>query len=239
MPNVRVTASPSARSGMTRLVQELLRPYRGWLVIILARDARRNGDEPGRSVAPEDRARQRRSAITRCRIGSTRLVGPEHRRPQDGRSPRRPRSASWSSPCSARSPPTSTTTTPRASASTSPTTCACGSTTTSTACRSPTTTRSRPGTCSRTITTDIATIQDFASAATLGILVDLLTIVGMLGLMFWLNWDFALIAVGVTPFLLLFVMRFKKRSRRRPTRSATARATSSRSCSRASSRCAS
>jgi subfamily B ATP-binding cassette protein MsbA len=28
--------------------------------------------------------------------------------------------------------------------------------------------------------------------------------------MFWLNWDFALIAIGVTPFLLLFVMRFKK-----------------------------
>ena len=61
-----------------------------------------------------------------------------------------------------------------------------------------------------TITTDIATIQNFASGATLGILVDLLTIVGMLGLMFWLNFDFALIAVGVTPFLLLFVMRFKK-----------------------------
>ena len=61
-----------------------------------------------------------------------------------------------------------------------------------------------------TITTDITTIQNFASGATLGILIDLLTIVGMLGLMFWLNFDFALIAVGVTPFLLLFVMRFKK-----------------------------
>lgn len=61
-----------------------------------------------------------------------------------------------------------------------------------------------------TITTDITTIQNFASGATLGILVDMLTIVGMLGLMFWLNFDFALIAVGVTPFLLLFVTRFKK-----------------------------
>ena len=28
--------------------------------------------------------------------------------------------------------------------------------------------------------------------------------------MFWLNWDFTLIAVAVTPFLLLFVSRFKK-----------------------------
>ena len=32
----------------------------------------------------------------------------------------------------------------------------------------------------------------------------------MLGLMFWLNWDFALMAIAVTPFLLLFVLRFKK-----------------------------
>jgi ABC-type multidrug transport system fused ATPase/permease subunit len=66
------------------------------------------------------------------------------------------------------------------------------------------------GTLLSTITDDILTIQSFASSATLGILVDLLTIVGMLGLMFWLNWDFALMAVGVTPFLLLFVSRFKR-----------------------------
>jgi ABC-type multidrug transport system fused ATPase/permease subunit len=66
------------------------------------------------------------------------------------------------------------------------------------------------GTLLSTITDDIQTIQGFASSATLGILVDLLTIIGMLGLMFWLNWDFALMAVGVTPFLLLFVSRFKR-----------------------------
>ena len=61
-----------------------------------------------------------------------------------------------------------------------------------------------------TITTDIETIQDFASSSTLDILIDLLTIVSMLGLMFWLNWDFTLIAVAVTPFLLFFISRFKK-----------------------------
>jgi ABC-type multidrug transport system fused ATPase/permease subunit len=61
-----------------------------------------------------------------------------------------------------------------------------------------------------TITNDVATVQSFASSATLGILVDLLTIVGVVVLMFWLNWDFALVAVAVTPFLLLFVSRFKK-----------------------------
>jgi ABC-type multidrug transport system fused ATPase/permease subunit len=61
-----------------------------------------------------------------------------------------------------------------------------------------------------TITDDISTIQDFASSSTLSILVDFLTIIGMLALMLLLNFDFALIAVGVTPFLLLFVMRFKR-----------------------------
>jgi len=61
-----------------------------------------------------------------------------------------------------------------------------------------------------TITSDVTTIQAFASTALLSILVDLLTIVGMLGLMLYLNFDFALVAVGVTPFLLLFVARFKK-----------------------------
>ncbi|HET7098105.1 MAG TPA: ABC transporter ATP-binding protein [Casimicrobiaceae bacterium] len=68
----------------------------------------------------------------------------------------------------------------------------------------------KTGTLMSTITSDVATVQDFASSSTLGILVDLVTIVFMLGLMFWLDWDFTLIAVGVTPFLLLFVMRFKK-----------------------------
>ena len=61
-----------------------------------------------------------------------------------------------------------------------------------------------------TITTDIQTIQAFASSSTLGILVDVLTIVSMLALMFWLNWNFTLIALAVTPFLLFFVFRFKK-----------------------------
>ncbi len=66
------------------------------------------------------------------------------------------------------------------------------------------------GTILSTMTSDIQTIQGFASSSTLGILVDLLTIICMLGLMFWLNWDFTLIAVAVTPFLLFFVSKFKK-----------------------------
>ena len=61
-----------------------------------------------------------------------------------------------------------------------------------------------------TLNTDIETIQDFASSGTLAILVDLLSLFGMLILMFWLNWDFALVAAAAAPLLLWFVSRFKK-----------------------------
>jgi ABC-type multidrug transport system fused ATPase/permease subunit len=61
-----------------------------------------------------------------------------------------------------------------------------------------------------TITADVLTIQNFASSATLGIAVDMFTILGMLVVMFCLNWDFTLIAVAVTPLLLLLASRFKK-----------------------------
>jgi len=66
------------------------------------------------------------------------------------------------------------------------------------------------GTLLSTITSDVQTIQNFASSSTLGIVVDLLTIIVMLFIMFALNWDFTLIAVAVTPFMLLLVSRFKK-----------------------------
>jgi ABC-type multidrug transport system fused ATPase/permease subunit len=61
-----------------------------------------------------------------------------------------------------------------------------------------------------TITADVLTIQNFASSATLGIVVDMITILGMLVIMFFLNWDFTLVAVAVTPLLLLLASRFKK-----------------------------
>ena len=61
-----------------------------------------------------------------------------------------------------------------------------------------------------TLTDDVDTIQDFASASTLGIATDLLTIVGMLVVMLWLQWDFTLVALAVAPLLLLFVSRIRK-----------------------------
>lgn len=61
-----------------------------------------------------------------------------------------------------------------------------------------------------TITADVSTVQDFASATLLNILVDALTIVGMVGIMFYLDPDFTLVALAVAPFLLFFVAKFKK-----------------------------
>jgi subfamily B ATP-binding cassette protein MsbA len=40
-----------------------------------------------------------------------------------------------------------------------------------------------------TLTDDVATVQDFVSSSTLSILIDVMTIAGMLGLMFWLKWN--------------------------------------------------
>ena len=61
-----------------------------------------------------------------------------------------------------------------------------------------------------TITADVSTVQDFASSTLLTMLVDALTIVGMIGIMFYLNSDFTLVALAVAPFLLFFVARFKR-----------------------------
>jgi len=66
------------------------------------------------------------------------------------------------------------------------------------------------GTLLSTITTDVQTIQNFASSSILGILVDTLTLVSMLALMFWMNWRFTLIVLAVTPLLLFLVFHFKK-----------------------------
>jgi ABC-type multidrug transport system fused ATPase/permease subunit len=60
-----------------------------------------------------------------------------------------------------------------------------------------------------TITDDISAVQDFASTSLLDILIDGLTIVGMLAVMFTLNWRFTLVALAVTPLLAVFVFRLR------------------------------
>src|SRR5437868_4255830 len=65
-----------------------------------------------------------------------------------------------------------------------------------------------------TVTTDIEAIQDFISQALLGIVVSVLTLVGMLAVMFYLDWRFTLIALSVTPILFVVVYTYTHRIKR-------------------------
>jgi ABC-type bacteriocin/lantibiotic exporter with double-glycine peptidase domain len=68
----------------------------------------------------------------------------------------------------------------------------------------------RVGTLLSTLTGDVQTIQAFASSSTLTILTDTLSLAAMVVVMLWLRWDFALIALAVTPLLAAFVLRVNK-----------------------------
>jgi ATP-binding cassette subfamily B protein len=61
------------------------------------------------------------------------------------------------------------------------------------------------------VTSDIDAVQDFVNSALLGILVNVLTLVGMIGVMFYINWRFTLIALSVSPVLFVFVYFFTHR----------------------------
>ena len=61
------------------------------------------------------------------------------------------------------------------------------------------------------ITSDIDAVQDFVSSALLGIVIDILTLVGMLCVMFYLDWDFTLIALSVAPILFFVVYSYTHR----------------------------
>jgi ABC-type bacteriocin/lantibiotic exporter with double-glycine peptidase domain len=60
-----------------------------------------------------------------------------------------------------------------------------------------------------TITDDVKAVQEFASQSLVSMMVDVLTIVGVLVVMLSLNWNFTLIALSVTPLLALFVYRLR------------------------------
>jgi len=61
------------------------------------------------------------------------------------------------------------------------------------------------------VTSDINAVQDFVNSALLGMLVNVLTLVGMIGVMFYINWRFTLIALSVSPILFAFVYVFTRR----------------------------
>jgi ATP-binding cassette, subfamily B, bacterial len=77
--------------------------------------------------------------------------------------------------------------------------------------------KARTGDMITRVTTDIEVIQNFIDSALLGILVNVMTLAGMIAVMFYLNWRFTLIALSVMPVLFVvvysFTGRIKKASR--------------------------
>ena len=61
------------------------------------------------------------------------------------------------------------------------------------------------------VTSDISAIQDFINSALLGMLVNSLTLVGMIGVMLYINWRFTLIALSIAPALFVVVYTFTRR----------------------------
>ena len=65
--------------------------------------------------------------------------------------------------------------------------------------------KTRTGDLITRVTSDIDAIQDFIGTALLGMLVNLLTLGGMIGVMLYINWRFTLISLSVVPVLFLVV----------------------------------
>ena len=61
------------------------------------------------------------------------------------------------------------------------------------------------------MTSDIEAIQDFVTTALLGILANVLTLLGIIGVMLYLNWRFTLISLSIAPVLFLVVYSFTRR----------------------------
>jgi subfamily B ATP-binding cassette protein MsbA len=64
------------------------------------------------------------------------------------------------------------------------------------------------------VTSDIDAIQNLISQVLLGMLVQVITLVGMICVMFYLSWKFTLIALSVVPVLGLVVYNFTRRIKR-------------------------
>jgi subfamily B ATP-binding cassette protein MsbA len=69
----------------------------------------------------------------------------------------------------------------------------------------------RTGDLISTVTSDIDSIQSFITSGLLGTLINLITLVGMVGVMFYLNWRFTLIALSVAPILFTIVFSYTRR----------------------------
>ena len=69
----------------------------------------------------------------------------------------------------------------------------------------------RTGDLISTVTSDIDAIQSFITSGLLGVLINAITLIGMVAVMFYLNWRFTLIALSVAPVLFAIVYTYTRR----------------------------
>ncbi|PYY05600.1 MAG: ABC transporter ATP-binding protein [Acidobacteria bacterium] len=69
----------------------------------------------------------------------------------------------------------------------------------------------RTGDLISTVTSDIDSIQSFITSGLLGVFINLITLVGMVVVMFFLNWRFTLIALSISPVLFAIVYTYTRR----------------------------
>jgi ATP-binding cassette, subfamily B, bacterial len=61
------------------------------------------------------------------------------------------------------------------------------------------------------VTSDIDAIQSFITSGLLSALINSITLVGMIGVMFYLNWRFTLVALSIAPILFMLVYTYTRR----------------------------
>lgn len=61
------------------------------------------------------------------------------------------------------------------------------------------------------VTSDIDSVQSFVASALLGIVTSILTLLGIIGIMFYRDWRFTLISLSIAPVLFLVVYSFTRR----------------------------
>lgn len=69
----------------------------------------------------------------------------------------------------------------------------------------------RTGDLISTVTSDIDSIQSFITSGLLGVFINMITLVGMVVVMFFLNWRFTLIALSIAPALFVIVYTYTRR----------------------------
>ncbi len=73
---------------------------------------------------------------------------------------------------------------------------------------------SRTGDLISRVTSDIDSIQTFIVQGLLGVLVNILTLVFMIGVMFYVNWRFTLVALAVVPILFSIVYTYTRKAKK-------------------------